>query len=131
MNTNNQYDTQLTPEQEAAYLSWLGPRRARDTDYDWRGFFQALGDQEELGPVYQNGGHAPDTWKKPSHPTFSDESIYHGVAGNVGGHWQGNSYMPGESNPSWLPMYMQRVEPNVRLSQGNANDQIVFPGWLR
>ena len=40
-------------------------------------------------------GHYPDTFKKPNHPTFSDESIYHSEA-TLGGRWRGNTYEPSD-----------------------------------
>lgn len=40
-------------------------------------------------------GHYPDTFKKPNHPTFSDESIYH-LEATPGGKWRGNTYEPSE-----------------------------------
>lgn len=40
-------------------------------------------------------GHYPDTFKKPNHPTFSDESIYHSEA-TPGGRWRGNTYEPSD-----------------------------------
>ena len=48
-------------------------------------------------------GHWPDTYKLPSHITFSDESKYHGQAGNEGGHWNQLSddrwsFTPGATN---------------------------------
>lgn len=40
-------------------------------------------------------GHYPDTFKRPNHPTFSDESIYHSEV-TPGGRWRGNTYEPSE-----------------------------------
>ena len=45
-------------------------------------------------------GHWPDTYKLPSHPTFSDEFVYSGVPseknpyGEVGGHWEEDLFLP-------------------------------------
>ena len=34
-----------------------------------------------------NGGHGPDTFKLPNHPTFSEESV-HSTPEKSGGRWQ-------------------------------------------
>jgi len=49
--------------------------------------------QGEVGaPVEQTpeeGAHFPDTYKKPNHTSFSDESVYHNPeTGAVGGKWE-------------------------------------------
>lgn len=40
--------------------------------------------------------HAPDSFKLPNHPTFSDESIYYNpkVNQDSAGHWLDNTYIP-------------------------------------
>lgn len=91
-------------------------------DYDLRGMWVA-------GAGFGGGnGHAVDTFKKPNHPTFSDQSKYHGVDGFMGGSWregpQGWVYMATQSNmhsPEELRRYFEKVEP------GN---QVVFPKGL-
>lgn len=90
----DQYDTQLSPEQEKAYQEKYGPEDSRD--YDTRGFFKS-------GAAQAGNGHFPDTFKKPSHPTFSDESQYHGMNGNEGGKWDQSengrwNFTPGKTN---------------------------------
>ena len=78
------YDTQLTPEEETAFLKWAqSQNRLGDlADYDLRGAWKAQ--------VSQAGnGHFPDTYKKPNHPTFSDESQY-STPEMRGGHWSGS-----------------------------------------
>jgi len=93
------YNTVLTPGAEKAYLAWKerGPAK-EDTgiDYDHRGFWAA-------GEVTGDNGHGTDQFKKPNHPTFSDESQYAELAPDEAGHWG-----PGEENyiekgpPAWL-----------------------------
>ena len=69
-----------------------------------------------------------DTYKKPNHPTFSDESQYHGTASPwgvpfEGGRWSpdGKSYTPSATmlkytHPvDFLKNYMKRVEPSTSL----------------
>ncbi len=75
MNPNNvqpaQFETPLTPQEEAQFQIWKAQNAPRDSgaDYDLRGAFKA-----GLSPAAN--GHWPDTYKKPNHPTFSNESIY-------------------------------------------------------
>jgi Large polyvalent protein associated domain 23 len=113
------YDTKLTPEEEATYKQRFGEDASRD--YDMRGYYKA---NPDMVPN-QEGQHYPDTYKKPNHPTFSDESIYHGHDGNEGGHWGTengqDTFTPGPTNlKNWgrsgLQDYFKRVEPNVKLN---------------
>ena len=123
---SGRYNTVLSPEQETRYQQWLQLQSAlsrrdmgRDNyDYDMRGAF--------LGGAGQAGnGHWPDTYKKPNHPSFSDQSQYHGVDGNTGGAWvqdpqQGWQFTPGPTNlqmhgPQRLQEYFQQTDPDVRL----------------
>jgi hypothetical protein len=65
---------------------------------------------------YKNNGkgsienHFPDTFKRPSHPTFSNESIY-STPENPGGSWEGENYSRPEqglakgANGGRLPSY--------------------------
>jgi hypothetical protein len=117
----DRYNTQLTPSEEAAYQAWAAKQgHAADTyDYDMRGAWKSgasSGDDPR--------GHFPDTFKKPNHPTFSDQSQYHGVDGYVGGVWGGTdekpTFTPGATNlrmmsPAELRGYFQRVEPDATL----------------
>lgn len=54
-------------------------------DYDYLSFY--------MNKEYQNytGGHFPDTYKRPIHETFSNESIY-STPENPGGYWKGETY---------------------------------------
>jgi hypothetical protein len=77
---SNRYNTELTPAEEQQFLAWAGDR-ARDVyDYDLRGFWKS-------GEAFAENGHGSDRYKKPNHPTFSDQSIYNGREGAVGGKW--------------------------------------------
>src|SRR4029077_19810087 len=76
------YNTPLTPEQETAFQQTL---HAKDVfDYDARGEFLAGANRDN--PT----GHGQDTFKKPNHPTFSEQSQYHGVDDYSGGTWIDN-----------------------------------------
>ncbi len=119
------YNTQLPADVEKMFGAWLvdeSKRQGRNLsndlyDYDLRGMWNA-------GAGFGgDNGHATDQWKKPNHPTFSDQSIYNGVDGFQGGHWQNGSgggfqYVASPTNtysPQELQQYFQRVEPDVQL----------------
>lgn len=88
----DQYNTKLTPAEEAAYQAWGQQQAAtrqdkrnpaQDTyDYDMRGFWKAGGG----APSFADNGHAGDAYKKPNHPTFSSLSQYSTPA-MPGGQW--------------------------------------------
>ncbi len=83
------FNTQLSPQEETQFATWKQQYAPRDSgqDYDLRGAFKA-------GLRPDHTGHWPDTFKKPSHPTFSTGSIYapHGKPGV----WHGEVYTPYE-----------------------------------
>jgi DNA polymerase III sliding clamp (beta) subunit (PCNA family) len=101
------FNTKLTPEEEKKFQSWIqegiqkyGIDLSDDLDvYDLRGYWKSGGDKDEA--FRQRKGHAPDTFKKPNHPTFSEESIYSGKADKSGivyqgGKWEGEKFIPSE-----------------------------------
>jgi len=79
------YDTTLKGKQIQGYQDWAKASGKdpvlEEKDYDLRGFF--LEHPEPMRP----GEHGIDKFKKPSHPTFSDESKYSGQGTAKGGHW--------------------------------------------
>ena len=78
----NKFNTPLKPDETTAYLHWLStlPEYQQNTnDYDMQGAFKA-------GLGRGGNGHFPDTFKKPNHMTFSDESIY-STPQQQGGRW--------------------------------------------
>jgi hypothetical protein len=87
---SGQYNTVLSPDDEARYQAWgkqqaaqIGRNPAADTyDYDMRGFWQS-------GEPVAANGHSGDAYKKPNHPTFSNQSRYQGADGATGGTWSG------------------------------------------
>ena len=130
---HDNFNTQLSPEEENMFNQWLqqeGTLRGRDMsndiiDYDMRGFYKGLSDQQrqnrEMTP------HFPDTYKKPNHPTFSNESIYNNTDNGdggvfLGGSWskKGDTFTPSqnmleERGPDYFKYYFNQVEPNVKL----------------
>lgn len=113
------YDTPLTSAQEQDYQSKYGADASRD--YDMRGYYS---DNAAAAPNAE-GQHYPDTYKKPWHPTFSDESMYSGVAGNQGGTWGQDAagkdtFTPGPTNVQLhgllgLIDYFDKSEPDATL----------------
>lgn len=83
------YNTQLSDHDESQFQRWKEKYAAWDSgnDYDLRGAFKA-----GLTPDPKTG-HWPDTFKKPNHPTFSNESMYAKYAPEKAGHWDNDVYI--------------------------------------
>ena len=84
------FDTKLTPQQEAEFQKWKSQYAPKDSgyDYDYRGAYL-----DGLKPSETNG-HWSDKYKKPNHPTFSNESKYAKDMPQLAGHWDGETYIP-------------------------------------
>jgi hypothetical protein len=84
------FDTRLAPAEESAFTAWKQQYAPKDSgaDYDLRGAFKA-----GLTPD-PTSGHWPDTYKKPNHPTFSDQSIYAKGREAQAGRWEGEKFIP-------------------------------------
>jgi hypothetical protein len=94
------FDTTLTPGEETQFKTWKSRYAPNDSgmDYDLRGAFKA--GIVPAGPeAGKDAGHFPDTFKKPSHPTFSDQSQY-AKYGNPG-RWDGDTFIPPASVKPW------------------------------
>ena len=113
---SDMYNTPLPAEAEAKYQKWAtdNNRTGDAYDYDMRGAWAK-------GLTGDGRGHFPDTFKKPNHPTFSDQSQYHGTDGMFGGRWSQadgkDQFEPGPANTHWRPLsqlqnYFKDVEPN-------------------
>ena len=131
------YNTELSADEEEAFEAFLQKNqeeKGRDlskdlSDYDVRGWWKAGADTAD-------NGHGPDTYKKPNHPTFSDESIYHNKDGHKGGKWtEGEdgkfSYQPSATNlkhysAKELARYFAEIEPDVQLVMPTT-EQRMFP----
>jgi hypothetical protein len=90
VNADSRYDTKLEPDEESKFQQWKQENAPRDSgaDYDLRGAFKA-----GVTPDVDTG-HWPDTFKKPNHPTFSDQSQYAKDRPDLAGHWEGDQYVP-------------------------------------
>jgi hypothetical protein len=94
----DKFTTQLNPDEESQFKLWKEQYAPHDSgaDYDLRGAFRA-----GLTPDPETG-HWADTFKKPNHPTFSDQSKY--AQFGKPGHWEGDVYVPHPSK-RYDPVY--------------------------
>lgn len=120
-----QFNTKLTPEQEAAFQQWvqrqsaaMGRDVSRDQfNYDLRGAWLT---QAQAA----SNGHMPDTYKKPNHPTFSTNSQY-STPETMGGQWSqqpdgswaftASTYNLKMNDAQELQQYWSRAEPGNKL----------------
>ena len=123
----HRYNTQLSPQEQRQFIDFIdkqysetGRDYTRDmTDYDVMGWWK------DTGGKVDERGHGVDTYKKPNHPTFSDESKYHGKDGYRGGSWidtqGGTVFLPSREmlhsthSIDRLHSYMQKYEPGFGL----------------
>jgi len=84
------YNTPLTSDEQSKFKEWKTKNAPLDSgeDYDLQGAFKA-----GITPDKETG-HWPDTYKKPNHPTFSDQSIYAKDRPDLAGSWDGEFYVP-------------------------------------
>ncbi len=134
------YNTPIPPNRQAAFDQWVQSRTTAGRnplndryDYDVNGYFLS-------GAANDPRGHGPDTFKKPNHPTFSNESMYHGQDGNYGGRWimqnGGSFYEPSAHNirmhgADKLKQYFQQVEPDTQLLVPPMSPQQIGAGVIR
>lgn len=104
----NGYNTQLTDGAEQAYQRYAQHQfpNGMNDDYDLRGAY-ASGTQRD-----ESSMHYPDTYKKPNHETFSDESQYAADEPSLAGHWEGDRYRP-KGPPAWLRQEQERPQVSV------------------
>ena len=132
----DQYNTQLTPEEEREFQAWAKAEgRERDVfNYDLRGAWKEL----KSGTMSEDSrGHLGDKYKKPNHPTFSDQSIY-STKENQGGHWSVENgqdvFVPGRelsaAEANYLQQYFAEREPGVQLkARVKDSDGTVVDDW--
>ena len=134
---SDQYNTPLNVDEEARYQAWAKENhREKDVyDYDLRGAWKEL----QSGTMTEDErGHLGDKYKKPNHMTFSDQSIYSGQGGVMGGTWGtdkdgGTTYTPGRKLSSVeadnLRRYFIYREPDVKLNlEGKLHQERPLPG---
>jgi hypothetical protein len=94
----DKFNTPLTDKEKKEFDTWVAKESKRQGRnimmdkgaYDIQGFWKS-GDYKNM----DKDNHGTDDWKKPNHPTFSNESKYHGINGFYGGNWTENGgYQP-------------------------------------
>ncbi len=115
----DQYNTTLSPADETKFQTWAKSLGAQGSsyDYDLRGAFKA-------GAGQSANGHFTDQFKKPNHPTFSDQSQY-STPETPGGTWQQqpdkswqfitSPFQSKYHSPEELQNYFKQVEPGNKL----------------
>lgn len=119
----DKFNTPIPSSQQEAFEIWKDKNAPNDdgSDYDLQGAFLA-----GLNPD-KNRGHFPDIFKKPNHPTFSDQSKYNGVLSENGGIYQGGKWEKDDSftaSPTNISMYgkdglisyFNKNEPNSEIN---------------
>lgn len=112
------HETPLTQDEEVQFQQWKKFYAPKDSgaDYDLRGAFKA-----GLQPD-RSTGHWPDTYKKPNHPTFSDQSVYSSLVGTKPGTWNGDHFLPfGSQHTSMNPVDTIRTGLQA-LDMGKMSD---------
>lgn len=126
-------NTKLSPEKEAAFQVWKAKYAPKDSgaDYDLRGAFQA-----GLSPD-EKTGHWPDTFKKPNHPTFSDQSKFAKDYPDLAGRWEGEAFIsptkraPGQAILVPHETSGEAVQPAATPIQALQNFNKKAPGMIQ
>ena len=122
------FNTPLSLKDELNFSEWLADMskvKGRDmtsdiANYDLRGFYK-----DTNGEMLSSDQHFTDKYKKPNHPSFSDESMYSGGIFK-GGKWRGDdesgwTFVPSAEmlktthNPQTMQQYFAQFEPGVGL----------------
>ena len=125
----NRYNTPLNEEERKGLYEWLmelsmqeGRNAFSDlNDYDMAGAYKS-GQNEQGG-----NGHFADTFKKPNHPTFSDESQYNGVDGYYGGRWSEDNGVWSFSPSSWNLENLPAEEMKRYFAENDPEARLVLP----
>ncbi len=109
LNFTKEFNTPIPPELEGFFERWVAlkdlerKQQGRGSilldkgDYDIQGFF--LAELQGVKGIFDpKTGHGTDLFKKPNHPTFSNESIYHVISGYEGGVWDKDKFNPSADN---------------------------------
>jgi len=122
MKYRNKYNTKLTKYEEQEYKKDMGSEsiaRGRDITmdegaYDVRGAWLEKG---QSGTLFRPG-HGTDRYKKPNHPTFSNESKY-ATKKNPGGSWLiKDTFVVPKTNMllgKGLQRYFDQAEPTTKI----------------
>ena len=96
-----------------------------EEDYDLPSYVKSLkfnpGEAGKFDPN-ASSAHLEDTYKKPNHPTFSDQSMYNVPGIQEGGHWtEDGEFTPSEHNlnnmsPDQMTDYFKKADPTAKLN---------------
>lgn len=125
----NRYNTPLNDDERRGlyqFLMDLSMQEGRNAfndlnNYDMAGAYK-VGQNEQGG-----NGHFTDTFKKPNHPTFSDESQYHGTYGYYGGHWSEDNGVWSFSPSSWNLENLPAEEMKRYFAENDPEARLVLP----
>jgi hypothetical protein len=123
----SKYETKLSPADEKKFQAWKAQYAPNDSgqDYDLRGAFKAGAKPDP------DTGHMPDTWKKPNHPTFSDQSQYAKDRPDLAGHWDGETYVPpAGQTPQQAVIPLPQPRPSFANAVPAAVPQTEGQAWL-
>ena len=122
------YETLLSPDEEQKFQEWrkssVNPRDSGQ-DYDFRGAWKA--NLESAVSPADGLPHWSDQFKKPNHPTFSNESQYAKDRPDLAGSWggpDGETYTPPQVGPPAPPEVDQGYLPAAQFPAAGQ------PHWL-
>jgi len=115
------------PGDDPAFDAWKARNAPKDSGFDYDHYAQ-FKDLNGADPSKDSRGHGTDKYKRPNHPTFSDQSVYSNPK-TPGGKWSpdGATYTPSDWMKSDkkrmedLKGYMQSREPKTKLIDGPTN----------
>jgi hypothetical protein len=116
LNAKGEFDTKLAPSEEAEFKVWKQKYAPKDSgmDYDLRGAFKA-------GEKPGADGHWTDKFKKPNHPTFSDQSQYaEGEFKRLAGTWKGDKFVPSAEKAGGSAPEAKKLAASQALRRQNA-----------
>jgi hypothetical protein len=121
------FNTPLNQGEQFLFKNWQlkNPGLGNPYDYDAQGFWKG-------GNAAAANGHGSDQFKKPNHPTFSNQSQYSGPnTGYYGGVWgqQGakDTFQP---TPQQTRMWPQ-LELGQYFNQYEPGNMLLQPGFPR
>ena len=91
------FNTELDSYNQLQYDTWKSSyedkfnTRINEQDYDWRGYFKSIN-----GAIPSTPEVSPK-FTKPNHMFFSEDSIYNGANGFLGGRWEEDTFIQGHN----------------------------------
>lgn len=117
---NNNFNTPIPNNMLSKYKDWYNklPKNLQETnDYDLQGAF--------LDNQVTHSNHLTDKFKKPNHPTFSNESIY--SKSNSSGKWKDNMFIIPNRNINRLEEIRKYLKGSDPTTYPVFNGGVVLP----